>query len=55
MSDSWLNVRFFVLNKQGEFAGVTMYASGETEYSVCTEDGPAAMPFEPLLEGAPRD
>ncbi len=45
------NVRFFVLNAAGEYAGVTMYASGETEYAVCTENGAEARPLEPLLEG----
>ena len=47
------NVRFFVLNKAGEYAGVTMYASGETEYAVCTENGAEAQHLEPLLEGTP--
>jgi len=49
------NVRFFVLNAQGQYAGVTMYASGETEYAVCTENGAEAQPFENLLDGAPTD
>jgi N4-(beta-N-acetylglucosaminyl)-L-asparaginase len=49
------NVRFFVLNKRGEFAGVSMYAAGETEYAVCTENGAEARPLEPLLQGAPTD
>ncbi len=33
------DVRFFILNKQGETAGVAMYGSGETHYAVCTENG----------------
>jgi N4-(beta-N-acetylglucosaminyl)-L-asparaginase len=49
------NVRFFVLNKKGEYAGVTMYASGETHHAVCTENGAEERPFEPLLSGAPTD
>jgi len=47
------NVRFFVLNKQGEYAGVTMYASGETAYGVCTENGAEERPLEALLDGSP--
>ena len=47
------NVRFFVLNARGEFAGVSMYAAGETEYAVCTEHGAERRPLEPLLEGEP--
>ena len=49
------NIRFFALNKQGEFAGVSMYASGEKEFAVCTENGSARVPLEPLLEGDPAD
>ena len=47
------NIRFFVLNKRGEFAGVAMYHAGETKYAVCTENGAEARELEPLLEGAP--
>ena len=47
------NIRFFALNKQGEYAGVAMYASGETTYGVCTENGAEAGTLEPLLEGEP--
>ncbi|HKJ93773.1 MAG TPA: N(4)-(beta-N-acetylglucosaminyl)-L-asparaginase [Longimicrobiales bacterium] len=47
------NVRLFVLNKKGEFAGVTMYAAGEAEYAVCTENGAEKRSLEPLLDGAP--
>ena len=49
------NVRFFVLNAAGEFAGVSMYAAGETTYAVCTENGAAELPLEPLLSGSPTD
>lgn len=49
------NIRFFALNAKREHAGVTMYASGETSYGVCTEQGSQAVPLEPLLEGSPTD
>ena len=49
------DVRFFILDKQGETAGVAMYGSGETHYAVCTENGAEERPFEGLLEGSPRD
>ncbi len=48
------NIRFFVLNKRGETAGVAMYHSGETRYALCNENGAAAMELEPLLEGGPE-
>jgi N4-(beta-N-acetylglucosaminyl)-L-asparaginase len=47
------NVRFFALNKNGDFAGCSMYAAGETEYAVCTERGSELMPLEPLFDGQP--
>jgi N4-(beta-N-acetylglucosaminyl)-L-asparaginase len=49
------NIRFFVLNKKGEYAGVSMYRSGETKYAVCTENGASVVELEPLLAGAPAD
>jgi N4-(beta-N-acetylglucosaminyl)-L-asparaginase len=49
------NIRFFALNKRGEYAGVSMYASGEKEYAACTENGAALVALEPLLEGDPAD
>lgn len=49
------DVRFFLLNKAGEHAGVAMYGANETHYAVCTENGAEEVPFEGLLEGAPRD
>jgi len=49
------DVRFFVLNKRGEYAGVAMYGSGESQFALCTENGSEALPLEGLLEGAPQD
>ena len=48
------NIRFFVLNKKGEYAGVSMYRAGETKYAVCTENGAQALDLEPLLAGTPE-
>ena len=49
------NVRFFALNKRGEYAGVSMYASGQVTYAVCDENGAREEPLEGLLEGSPAD
>ncbi|MFN8060309.1 MAG: N(4)-(beta-N-acetylglucosaminyl)-L-asparaginase [Vicinamibacterales bacterium] len=49
------NIRFFALNKRGEFAGVAMYHAGETRFAVCTENGAQAVELEPLLPGSPED
>jgi N4-(beta-N-acetylglucosaminyl)-L-asparaginase len=49
------NIRFFILNAKGEYAGVTMYAHGETTYGLCTENGAETPNFEALLSGSPTD
>jgi N4-(beta-N-acetylglucosaminyl)-L-asparaginase len=49
------NVRFFVLNKRGEVAGCSLYASGESQWSVCTKNGSELRALEPLLQGSPED
>ena len=48
------DVRFFILNKRGEHAGVALYGTHETHYAICTENGAEEVPFEGLLEGPPR-
>ena len=47
-------VRFFILNKAGEYAGVAMYGSGASMFAVCDENGAREEPLEGLLEGSPR-
>ncbi|MDP6582621.1 MAG: N(4)-(beta-N-acetylglucosaminyl)-L-asparaginase [Vicinamibacterales bacterium] len=48
-------VNFYVLDAGGEYAGVSMYASQNSRYAVCTENGAALVPLEPLLDGSPSD
>jgi len=49
------DIRFFILNKKGEWAGVAMYGAREREYALCTENGAEKRDFEGLLEGSPSD
>ena len=49
------DVRFFVLNKAGDYAGVAMYGTGESTFAVCDENGAREEPLEGLLEGPSRD
>ena len=50
------NVKFYVINNVGDYAGVAMYSpEGRSQYSVCTESGAELLNFEPLLEGSPTD
>ena len=41
-------LNFYILNKRGEYAGVSMY---ESHYAVCTENGAQTLTTEPLLPG----
>ena len=43
-------LNFYVLNRDGEHAGVSMYPS---HYAVCTEHGPETLPTTALFEGHP--
>ena len=45
-------INFYIVNKKGEYAGVSMYSSS---YAVCTENGPQTLKTEPLLEGSATD
>jgi N4-(beta-N-acetylglucosaminyl)-L-asparaginase len=45
-------ISFYILNAKGEYAGVSMYASQNSTYAVCTENGPQNVPLEPLLTGS---
>ena len=49
------DIRFFVLNKRGEFAGVAMYGARESQYALCTENGSELRELEGLLEGSPYE
>ena len=46
-------ITFYIVNKQGEHAGVAMY--GGTSYAICTENGAQTLPCEPLLQGKAED
>jgi N4-(beta-N-acetylglucosaminyl)-L-asparaginase len=41
-------LNFYVVNKAGQFAGVSMY---ESDYAVCTENGPETRKTESLIAG----
>lgn len=48
------NINFYIVNKQGQHAGVTMYnPNGGLTYAVCDEKGGRLETLEPLLQGAP--
>ena len=48
-------INFYILNAKGDYAGVSMYAGENSTYAVCTENGAALLPLEPLLEGSALD
>ncbi len=49
------DVRFFVLSKAGDHAGVALWGREESQYAVCTENGAELETFEGLLTGSPDD
>jgi N4-(beta-N-acetylglucosaminyl)-L-asparaginase len=49
------DIRFFVLDKGGEYAGVAMYGARESQYALCTENGSELVALEGLLEGPTSD
>jgi hypothetical protein len=53
------NVYYYVVNAQGDYAGVSLYELSEkgepTRFAVCTEDGSATLRAEPMFAGRPTD
>jgi N4-(beta-N-acetylglucosaminyl)-L-asparaginase len=52
------NVAFYVLNRKGEYAGVSLWEQADVgerkQYAVCTEAGPQLLPCDFLLPGRPQ-
>lgn len=46
-------ISFYGFDKQGRYAGVSMYAGGS--YAVCDSNGTRVLPTEPVLEGRATD
>jgi N4-(beta-N-acetylglucosaminyl)-L-asparaginase len=65
--DPNFNVKFYVLDARGRYAGLAMYGEAEEErgwagetgrrarFAVCTEKGPETLGVEALLPGTPDD
>ena len=45
------NINFYIMNKKGEHAGVTMYGGQGVTYSFCDENGAKTIPLDALLQG----
>ena len=51
------NVCYYVLDRQGAYAGVALYESSgkkPARYAICTENGPQTLPVESLFAGTPE-
>ena len=46
-------INFYILNANGEYAGVTMYE--DSSFAICNENGPQTLKCEALLQGKPND
>jgi len=54
--DPNFNINFYVINTQGDYAGVSLYDEPDNvNYAVCTEEGARALPCEPLLKGTAKE
>jgi N4-(beta-N-acetylglucosaminyl)-L-asparaginase len=53
--DPNFNINFYVVNKKGQHAGVTMYGGKTVTYSYCDENGAKTVLLEPLLQGGATD
>jgi N4-(beta-N-acetylglucosaminyl)-L-asparaginase len=51
------NINFYILNRQGEYAGVAMYSTQQNRarFAVCDDKGARIEMSEPLLPGSPSD
>ena len=51
------NINFYIVNRQGEYAGVAMYSPQQNRgrFAVCDEKGARLEMSEPLLSGSPND
>jgi len=53
--NSYLRLRFYIVNARGEYSGVAMYDLNDdgkkATFAICNENGPQNLPFEALLQG----
>ena len=45
------NVKFYIVNRRGEYSGVALYGGDAVRFAVCTEHGAELRPCEALLDG----
>ncbi len=45
------NVKLYILSSSGAYAGVSIYGGPDVQFAVCTAQGPALVPCDPLLDG----
>jgi len=44
------DLKFYVLDRQGRYAGVAMHGGKEKSYAVCTDEGPRTLSCDVLFE-----
>ena len=45
-------IHFYILDKRGQYAGVTMYNSNDARFAVCDSNGPRLEPLDAWLDGS---
>jgi len=48
-------LKFYAINRKGEYAGVALYGGPQVTYAVCTEAGAKDVVMDSLLSGSPTD
>jgi N4-(beta-N-acetylglucosaminyl)-L-asparaginase len=49
------NVKFYVVSRSGEYAGLSLYAGPSQQFALCTEKGPETLSCDPLIEAPPPE
>jgi N4-(beta-N-acetylglucosaminyl)-L-asparaginase len=49
------NVKYYILGRNGEYAGLALYGGPKVTFAVCTENGPASPTCDALFEDAPPE
>lgn len=49
------NLKFYVVNRGGQYAGLSLYGGPKNQFALCTEKGPETLLCEPLIEAPPPE
>jgi N4-(beta-N-acetylglucosaminyl)-L-asparaginase len=47
------NVKFYVVSRSGDYAGLSLFGGANSQFALCTEKGPETLVCDPLIEAPP--